>query len=123
MKFSILFLTTFTVTYLHAADATVAAANGPTTPGDRATPTLLTEVIRIESRCHPDLGIADNAQNMMHEGRQTFRFDTFGDEDFWGNTLKLHEAIAGAANGGVGPGLSPKTALALGLKVDAEALP
>jgi cytochrome c peroxidase len=123
MKLSILLVITFTVTYLHAADATITAVNGPTTPGDRATPTLLTEAIRIESRAQADLSIADNAQNMIHEGRQAFRFDTFGDEDFWGNTLKLHEAIAGAANGGVGPGLSPKMALALGLKVDAEAVP
>jgi hypothetical protein len=56
-------------------------------------------------------------------GREIFRSDTFGDEAFWGDTLRLHEAIAGAANGGVGPGLSPKTALALGLKVDVESLP
>ena len=56
-------------------------------------------------------------------GRNTFRFDTFGDEAFWGDALKLHQAIAGAANGGVGPGVSPETALAVGLKVDAEALP
>jgi hypothetical protein len=56
-------------------------------------------------------------------GRQSFRSDTFGSEAFWGDTLKLHQAIAGAANGGVGAGLSPKAALAAGLKVDAEALP
>src|ERR1044072_613754 len=56
-------------------------------------------------------------------GRKTFRFDTFGDEAFWGGTLGLHRAIAGAANGGVGPGLSPKAALELGLKVDVNALP
>ena len=56
-------------------------------------------------------------------GRQSFRSDTFGSEAFWGDTLKLHTTIAGAANGGVGPGLSPKAALAIGLKVDAEALP
>jgi len=59
----------------------------------------------------------------MTGGRKTFRFDTFGDEAFWGGQLRLHEAIAGEANGGVGPGLSPNQALALGLKVDAEALP
>src|SRR5262249_53671351 len=59
----------------------------------------------------------------IEEGRQTFRFDTFGDEDFWGGVLRLHEAIAGEAMGGVGPGVSPKTALAVGLKVDADALP
>src|SRR5437868_6696497 len=57
------------------------------------------------------------------EGRQTFRYDTFGDQSFWGGALKLHQAIAGANLGGVGPGVSPSTALAVGLKVDAEALP
>lgn len=67
--------------------------------------------------------ITDNAQRMIEEGRQTFRYDTFGDEAFWGDSLRLHEAVAGEANGGVGPGLSPNAALALGLKVDAEALP
>ena len=40
-----------------------------------------------------------------------------------GDALQLHKAIAGAANGGVGPGVSPKTALAVGLKVDVDALP
>ena len=56
-------------------------------------------------------------------GRKIFRFDTFGDEAFWGDALGLHRAIAGQANGGVGPGLSPKAALELGLKVDVNALP
>ena len=51
------------------------------------------------------------AEAMIDEGRQTFRYDTFGDEDFWGGALKLHQAIAGSANGGVGPGVSPATAL------------
>jgi cytochrome c553 len=60
---------------------------------------------------------------MLGQGRQTFRFDTFGDEAFWGDTLKLHRAIAGARQGGVGPGVSPQTALAVGLKVDIDALP
>src|SRR5882757_8800650 len=49
--------------------------------------------------------------------------DTFGDEDFWGGTLRLHQAIEGSAHGGVGAGVSPKTALAVGLKVDVDALP
>src|SRR5262249_39004132 len=48
---------------------------------------------------------------------------TFGDEAFWGDTLQLHQAIEGAQFGGVGPGVSPKAALGLGLKVDASALP
>jgi hypothetical protein len=67
--------------------------------------------------------IADNATDLFTRGRQTFRFDTFGDEHFWGDTLKLHQAIEGARFGGVGPGLSPATALAVGLKVDAAMLP
>jgi hypothetical protein len=70
-----------------------------------------------------DRGIVRNAHRMVKEGRETFRFDTFGDEDFWGGRLRLHEAIAGEDNGGVGPGVSPATALALGLKVDIDALP
>lgn len=69
------------------------------------------------------LVIDENAVRMMDEGRETFRNDTFGSEGFWGDTLGLHEAIQGSAHGGVGAGVSPKTALAVGLKVDAEALP
>ena len=49
--------------------------------------------------------IQRNARRMVREGMQIFRFDTFGDEVFWGDTLKLHEAIAGEALGGVGPGV------------------
>jgi hypothetical protein len=67
--------------------------------------------------------ISDNVERMMDEGRETFRNDTFGDEAFWSDTLQLHKAIEGAGFGGVGGGVSPKTALAVGLKVDAEALP
>jgi hypothetical protein len=67
--------------------------------------------------------IAKNGQDMMAQGRQIFRFDTFGSEAFWGDTLQLHKAIAGEKNGGVGSGVSPKTALSVGLKVDSDALP
>lgn len=70
-----------------------------------------------------DAEIADYAKMMLDEGRKTFRYDTFGDEAFWGDTLQLHKAIAGEKQGGVGPGISPKTALSVGLKVDANALP
>src|SRR5262245_36569169 len=70
-----------------------------------------------------DRVIQSNAHDFIEEGRETFRFDTFGDEAFWGDGLKLHQAIAGSALGGVGPGVSPRTALAVGLKVDSEALP
>lgn len=60
---------------------------------------------------------------LVNEGKQIFRHDTYGNEDFWSGLLHLDKAIAGANNGGFGPGVSPKTALAVGLKVDAEALP
>ena len=73
------------------------------------------------SRADPPAG--DEAQTMLDQGRQIFRFDTFGDEAYWGDTLKLHQAIAGAQNGGVGAGVSPKTAFAVGLKVDVDGLP
>ena len=66
---------------------------------------------------------ARHAQAMLAEGKKTFRYDTFGSEAFWGDALQLHKAIAGEKNGGVGPGVSPKTALSVGLKVDADALP
>ncbi len=67
--------------------------------------------------------VVELAKTRIAEGRQTFRFETFGDEAFWGGVLRIHEAIAGASHGGVGAGVSPTAALAVGLKVDAEALP
>ena len=70
-----------------------------------------------------DRHIDATARRLIEEGRQVFRFDTFGSEAFFGDALGLHKAIAGEENGGVGPGVSPKTALAVGLKVDADALP
>ena len=51
----------------------------------------------------------------LEEGKQTFRFDTFGDEVFWTDTLRMHEVVRTAVD--------PTTALSVGLKVDAEALP
>ena len=52
---------------------------------------------------------------LLAEGKQTFRYDTFGDETQWTDALRMHEVIAAAVD--------PTTALAVGLKVDAEALP
>lgn len=52
---------------------------------------------------------------LVAEGKEIFRFDTFGDETFWSDTLKMHEVIGSAVD--------PTTALSVGLKVDAEALP
>jgi mono/diheme cytochrome c family protein len=67
--------------------------------------------------------VSTNAAALIQDGRNIFRYDTYGDETFWGDALQLHQAIQGSQFGGVGPGVSPKTALALGLKVDADALP
>ena len=64
-----------------------------------------------------------SGDSQIEQGRQVFRFNTFGDEDFWGGTLKLHQAIQGTANGGVGDGVSPELALSVGLKIDVDALP
>lgn len=52
---------------------------------------------------------------LVEQGKQTFRFDTFGDEAQWTDTLRMHEVVAAAVD--------PTTALSVGLKVDAEALP
>jgi hypothetical protein len=56
-----------------------------------------------------------HAEDLKSQGREIFRFDTFGSEVFWGDTLRLHEAIQTS--------VSPAVALQLGLKVDEEALP
>jgi mono/diheme cytochrome c family protein len=55
-----------------------------------------------------------NAQ-LVAQGKQIFRFDTFGDEAQWTDKLRMHEVISTA--------VAPVTALAVGLKVDSEALP
>jgi hypothetical protein len=70
-----------------------------------------------------DAAVDHHAEDLVEQGRNIFRFDTFADQDFWGGTLQLHRAIEGAANGGIGPGVSPATALGVGLKVDQDALP
>ena len=84
---------------------------------------VLILVRKATAQSPPADPIADNAQSMVTEGRRIFRFDTFGDEAFWGGALKLHQAIEGAKAGGIGAGVSPKAALSVGLKVDADALP
>ncbi len=53
--------------------------------------------------------------NLIAQGKETFRSDTFGDEVFWTDTLQMHTVISTA--------VSPTTALGVGLKVDADALP
>jgi len=55
------------------------------------------------------------ANTAADQGQQIFRFDTFGDEQLWTDTLRLHEVIQSS--------VSPAAALGVGLKVDATALP
>jgi hypothetical protein len=80
----------------------------------------------FSARTQPPAGDAyqaASANKLFLQGREVFRYDTFGDQTFWGDTLQLQKAIEGAQLGGVGGGISPKTALGLGLKVDSAALP
>jgi hypothetical protein len=73
----------------------------------------IVDSIHAQQGTRPPEAIRANSERMLQEGI----------EEFWGDTLKLHDAIRGAGLGGVGPGLTPRAALALGLKVDSEALP
>ena len=50
----------------------------------------------------------------IRDGQRIFRFDTFGDEQLWTDVLRMHEVV---------PTIAPATALAVGLKVDVDALP
>ena len=67
-------------------------------------------------------GCSDNGKNgaglspaLVAQGKDIFRFETFGDETFWTDTLRMHEVIVHAVD--------PTTALAVGLKVDTDSLP
>jgi processive rubber oxygenase RoxA-like protein len=76
-----------------------------------AVPTLLLGLILLST-----VGAArSDAGRPADDGRWIFRFDTFGDEQFWTGTLRMHEVIASA--------VSPVAALGVGLKVDAAAVP
>ena len=79
------------------------------------------EAEKKDVQSHKD-EIDDNSERMVKEGRETFRYDTFGSEEFWGKT-RLHEAILGEKQGGTGPGLKAIDALQVGLKVDIGKLP
>jgi mono/diheme cytochrome c family protein len=63
----------------------------------------------------PAAGGETKAGDAPLDGQQVFRHDTFGDEQFWTDVAKMHEVIPKS--------VSPKTALGVGLKVDAEAIP
>jgi mono/diheme cytochrome c family protein len=88
---------------------------------------LLTIVVGVIAACmarQPGMGTgsptgfdvpADMSPQTLAEGRQIFRFDTFGDEQFWTDTARMHEVVQRS--------VSPTTALSVGLKVDADAIP
>src|SRR5262245_12631839 len=102
--------------YWQLTSRSIAMAEGPAASTARGT-------TGVTSSPSADRMIAQHAQRMVEDGRRIFRYDTFGSEAFWGDALQLHKAIAGAKNGGGGPGVRPKLALSVGLKVDADALP
>jgi len=61
---------------------------------------------RVNADDDRNRAVVANAIQLTNQGRQIFRFDTFGDQAFWGSMLGLHRAIEGSALGGVGPGLT-----------------
>jgi mono/diheme cytochrome c family protein len=70
----------------------------------------------IEVGCNTsNAGVMRPNPAAVAEGKIIFRFETFGDESFWTDTLRMHEVIQAAVD--------PTTALSVGLKVDADALP
>jgi hypothetical protein len=74
----------------------------------------LTALVPAARPADPNDPIAANSARMLDEGRDTFRYETFGDQVFWSRVLGLDQAIRQ---------VSPKAALGVGLKVDAQALP
>jgi len=74
---------------------------------------LLIAAINESPRIHSRSSAEENAKALIDQGRNIFRFDTFGDEAFWTDQLHIQQSVST---------LSPQTALTLGLKVDAQAL-
>ncbi|MGH9242130.1 MAG: hypothetical protein ACRD3G_29130 [Vicinamibacterales bacterium] len=70
--------------------------------------------VAAESAQQNLFGVIRDAIARTNEGQAIFRYDTFGDEQLWTDVLRMHEVI---------PTISPATALSVGLKVDADALP
>ncbi len=79
------------------------------------TTTLLGAALLASAPACSDNGPDEANPQQLAQGQQTFRFDTYGDETFWTDTLRMHEVISS--------GVSPATALSVGLKVDADAVP
>src|SRR5512139_2206180 len=74
----------------------------------------LAGVARVEAQRAATAASGSERDAPRREGQNIFRFDTFGDEQLWTDVLRMHEVI---------PAVDPATALAVGLKVDVDALP
>ena len=73
-------------------------------------------IIVVMVGCDDDSPATPNQnEEVGRQGAQVFRFDTFGNEHFWTDTLRMHQVIETAVD--------PTTALAVGLKVDIDRLP
>lgn len=88
----------------------------PTSPRAIAITTVVAAAATLAAACGgSDSDTAAEQAALVEQGKQIFRFDTFGDELQWTDTLRMHEVISAAVD--------PVTALSVGLKVDAQALP
>jgi mono/diheme cytochrome c family protein len=72
-------------------------------------------IVVLVLACNQSTGLSLNDPRLIAQGKDIFRFDTYGDETFWTDTLRMHEVIAAAVD--------PTTALSVGLKVDTDSLP
>lgn len=72
-------------------------------------------VVALAAACNQTMGPSPDDPALIARGKDIFRFDTFGDETFWTDTLRMHEVISSAVD--------PTTALSVGLKVDTDSLP
>ena len=68
-----------------------------------------------DGHAHPELRSQQDPKQLVSEGQRVFRFETFGDEEFWTDKARMHEVVRQS--------VSPTMALKVGLKVDAEAIP
>ena len=87
-------------------------------PSRHLTSFWLIATVALTAGCGADHGDAATPAadpTLIAQGKEIFRFDTFGDETKWSDALRIHEVISAAVD--------PVTALSVGLKVDAEALP
>src|SRR5438105_5078070 len=89
-----------------AAAWLAATACAPQSPSNEASPLTPTGAAPATD---------DFSPATLAAGRQVFRFETFGDEQFWTDTARMHEVVQKS--------VSPTTALSVGLKVDADAIP